>query len=138
VYTNATSPLRRYLDLLVQRQMHSALLKEGPVYTESRLRELNMVIQQTLKGIDLMKRNQVRYWILKYLAGRINESFNAIVFQKVRYKYLIILTDFLFVADLQTRGGLELSEAEEIAVVVRKSDPWEDVLILELADRINK
>ena len=97
-----------------------------------------MVIQQTLKGIDLMKRNQVRYWILKYLAGRINERFNGIVFQKVRYKYLIILTDFLFVADLQTRGGLELSEGEEIAVVVRKSDPWDDVLILELADRINK
>ncbi len=138
VYTNATSPLRRYLDLLVQRQLHSALLKEGPVYTESRLRELNMVIQQTLKGIDLMKRNQVRYWILKYLAGRINERFNGIVFQKVRYKYLIILTDFLFVADLQTRGGLELSEGEEIAVVVRRSDPWDDVLILELADRINK
>jgi exoribonuclease-2 len=138
VYTNATSPLRRYLDLLVQRQMHSTLLKEGPVYTESRLRELNMVIQQALKDIDLMKRNQIRYWTLKYLAGRINNRFNGIVFQKSRYKYLIILTDFLFVADLQTTSGLELSEGEEIAVVVRKSDPWDDVLILELADRINK
>jgi exoribonuclease-2 len=134
VYTNATSPLRRYMDLLVQRQIHSALFKKSPVYKESRLKELNMLIQQTLRDIDLMKRSQIRYWILKYLAGRINDSFSAIVFQKLRYKYLIILTDFLFVADLPTVSGLELSPGEEIEVVVKRSDPWDDVLVLGLAN----
>jgi len=134
VYTNVTSPLRRYMDLLVQRQIHSALLKKSPVYTKSRLKELNMLIQQTLRDIDLMKRSQIRYWILKYLAGRINDSFSAIVFQKFRYKFLIILTDFLFVADLPTVSGLELSPGEEIKVVVKRSDPWDDVLVLEPAN----
>ena len=134
VYTNATSPLRRYIDVLVQRQIYSAIFKKRPVYEELRLKELNMVIQQTLKDIDLMKRNQVRYWILKYLAGRINDSFNAIVFQKLKYKYLVILTDLLFVADLPTISGLELSPGEEIKVAVKKSDPWDDVLILHLAN----
>jgi exoribonuclease-2 len=134
VYTNATSPLRRYMDLLVQRQIHSALLKKGPVYTESRLKELTILIQQTLRDIDLMKRNQIRYWALKYLAGLINHSFNAIVFQKLRYKYLIILTDFLLVADLPTATGPELSPREHIKVVVKRSDPWDDVLVLELAN----
>ena len=134
VYTNATSPLRRYMDLLVQRQIHSALLKKGPVYTESRLKELTILIQQTLRDIDLMKRNQIRYWTLKYVAGLINHSFNAIVFQKLRYKYLIILTDFLLVADLPTATGPELSLGEHIKVVVKRSDPWDDVLLLELAN----
>ncbi len=134
VYTNATSPLRRYMDLLVQRQIHSALFKKSPVYEESRLKELSLLIQQTLRDIDLMKRSQIRYWILKYLAGRINDSFSAIVFQKFRYKYLIILTDFLFVADLPTVSGLELSPGEEIEVVVKRSDPWDDVLVLGLAN----
>jgi hypothetical protein len=46
---------------------------------------------------------------------------------------LIILTDFLFVADLPKARGLELSAGEEIKVVVKKSDPWDDILILELA-----
>ncbi len=133
VYTNATSPLRRYMDLLVQRQIHSALLKKGPVYTESRLKELTILIHQTLRDIDLMKRNQIRYWTLKYLAGLINHSFNAIVFQKLRYKYLIILTDFLVVADLPTATDPELSPGEHIKVVVKRSDPWNDVLLLELA-----
>jgi exoribonuclease-2 len=134
VYTNATSPLRRYMDLIVQRQIHSALLKHRPVYEKSRLKELSMLIQQTLSDIDLMNRNQIRYWILKYLAGRINQSLSAVVFQKLKYKYLIILTEFLFVADLPTGGGLELLPGEEIQVVVKKSDPWDDVLVLELAN----
>ena len=133
VYTNATSPLRRYMDLLVQRQIHSALLKKGPVYTKSRLKELSILIYQTLRDIDFMKRNQIRYWTLKYLAGMINHSFNAIVFQKLRYKYLIILTDFLLIADLPTAAAPELSPAEHIKVVVKRSDPWDDVLLLEMA-----
>lgn len=133
-YTNATSPIRRYMDLLVQRQIYSYLLKERPVYTESRLKELSMLTQQTLRDIDLMKRNRARYWLLKYLAGRINDNFKATVFQKLKYKYLIILTDFLFVADLPKATGLELSPGEEIEVVVKKSDPWDDILILQLAN----
>lgn len=133
-YTNATSPLRRYMDLLVQRQIHCALLKKRPVYTESRLKELNMLIRQTLRDLDLMKRSQIRYWTLRYLAGRINDGFNGIIFQKFRYKYLIILIDFLFVAELPKVTGPELSPGEEIKVVVKKSDPRDDVLVLELAN----
>ena len=93
-----------------------------------------MVIQQALKDIDLMKRNQVRYWMLKYLAGCINDSFKAIVFQKFKYKYSIILTDLLFVADLPNVRGLELSPGEEIKVAVKKSAPWDDILIFEIAN----
>jgi len=79
-----------------------------------------------------MKRNQTRYWILKYLAGRINNTFNAIVFQRLKYKYLIILTDLLFVADLPS--SLEFSPGEEIKVVVKRSNPRDDALNLELAN----
>jgi len=134
IYTNATSPLRRYMDVLVQRQIYSAILQKSPQYEESRLKELNMMIQQALKDIDVMKRNQARYWMLKYLAGCINVSFKAIVFQKFKYKYSIIVTDLLFVADLSNARGLELSPGEEIKVTVKKSDPWDDLLILEIAN----
>ena len=134
IYTNATSPLRRYMDVLVQRQIYSAILQKSPQYEESSLKELNMIIQQALKDIDVMKRNQARYWMLKYLAGCINESFKAIVFQKFKYKYSIIVTDLLFVADLSNARGLELSPGEEIKVTVKKSDPWDDLLILEITN----
>jgi len=133
VYTNATSPLRRYLDLVMQRQIQAALDEKSPPYTELRLKDLNLVIQQTLRDIEAMKRNRIRYWILKYLATRKDDRFTALVFQRLRNKYLIILTDFLFVAELPIVSGHDLSLGEEISVVVKKSEPWDDSLILELA-----
>lgn len=133
VYTNATSPLRRYMDLLVQRQIRSGLIEDKPVYTESRIKEVGISVQQTLKDIGLMKRNQMRYWVLKYLAGRIDERLPAIVFQKLRSKYLVILTDLLFVAELPLVSTHELLPGEEITVAVKRSAPRDDILTLELA-----
>jgi exoribonuclease-2 len=133
MYTNATSPLRRYMDLLVQRQIRSALTEDKPVYTESRIKEISISVQQTLRDIEVMKRNQMRYWVLKYLAGRIDERLPAIVFQKLRSKYLVILTDLLFVAELPLVSTLELSPGEEITVAVKRSAPRADILTLELA-----
>jgi exoribonuclease-2 len=133
MYTNATSPLRRYMDLLVQRQMICGLIEEDPVYTESRIKQIGLSVQQMLKEIEVMKRNQMRYWVLKYLAERIAERLPAIVFQKLRSKYLVILTDLLFVAELPLEKTQELSPGEEIEVVVKRSDPRADVLTLALA-----
>jgi exoribonuclease-2 len=131
VYTNATSPLRRYMDLLVQRQIISALTGENPVYTASKIKEIGLSVQQTLKDIDGMKRNQMRYWILKHLTERVGERLTALVFQKLRSKYLVILTDLLFVAELPSVGTHELSPGEQISVVVKRSDPRADILVLE-------
>jgi exoribonuclease-2 len=130
MYTNATSPLRRYMDLLVQRQIICGLAGKDPVYTEPRLKEIGQSVQQTLKEIEVMKRNQMRYWTLKYLAERIDERFPAIVFQKLRSKYLVILTDLLFVAELPLENAQELSPGDEIEVAVKRSDPRADVLTL--------
>jgi len=131
-YTNATSPLRRYMDLLVQRQILAGLRDENPVYTESKIKEIGLSVQQTLKAIDVMKRNRMRYWILKYLTEKIDKRFPAIVFQKLRSKYLVILTDLLFVAELPLPKSCGLSPGEEITVAVKKADPHTDVLLLEL------
>jgi len=132
-YTNATSPLRRYMDLLVQRQILSGLTSKKPVYTEPRMKEMGISVQQTLKDIAVMKRNQIRYWVLRYLAERIGERLPALVFQKLRSKYLVILTDLLFVAELPLVSMRELSPGEQITVTVKRSGPRADILILELA-----
>jgi exoribonuclease R len=113
--------------------MHAALFEQSPPYSETQLKELSLLIQQTLRDIEAMKRNQIRYWTLKHLAKRINERFSALVFQKLRSKYLVILPDFLLVAEHPITSGLELSPGEEIEVVVKRSDPWDDLLVLELS-----
>ncbi|MBN1225832.1 MAG: RNB domain-containing ribonuclease [Deltaproteobacteria bacterium] len=133
-YTNITSPLRRYVDMVVQRQLYAALLNKRPIYNEARLKEINMLTQQTLKDIFLIKKNRMRYWILKYLSRKINDTFRAIVFQKLGYKYLIILKDLIFIADIPAPDSQELRLGQEIDVIVKKANPLEDTLIFELAD----
>lgn len=133
-YTNATSPLRRYTDMVVQRQLYTAVFNKKPVYNEARLKEINMLTQQTLKDIFLIKRNRTRYWVLKYLSRRIHDTFGAIVFQKLGYKYLIILKDLIFVSDIPAPENQELQPGQEINVVVKRANPLEDILALQPAD----
>jgi len=133
-YTNITSPLRRYLDMVVQRQLYAALLNKRPIYNEARLKDINMLTQQTLKDIFLIKKNRMRHWILKYLSKKINEKFSAIVFQKLGYKYLIILKDLIFISDIPAPDNQELQLGQEIHVIAKKANPLEDTLVFELAD----
>jgi exoribonuclease-2 len=132
-YTNATSPLRRYMDLLVQRQILSGVTGKKPVYTQPRIKEMGISVQQTLKDIDVMKRNRIRYWVLRYLAERIGERLPALVFQKLRSKYLVILMDLLLVGELPLVRMQELSPGDKTTVIVKKADPRADILLLELA-----
>jgi len=133
LYTQATSPLRRYSDLVTQRQIDAALFEQSPPYSKTQLKELNQTMQQTLRDIEGMKRNQIRYWTLKHLTNRINERFPALVFQKLKNKYLVILPDFLFVGELPITSSLDLCPGEEIGVIVKRSDPWDNLLVLESA-----
>jgi len=135
LYTNVTSPLRRYTDMVVQRQIHSAILRKFPVYTESRLKEIHMSTRQTLSNIALMRRNRTRYWMLKYLSRYIDKSYDVIIFQKLRAKYLVILTDFLFIAELPAGNCPNLSPGDKVRVAIKKSNPWDDILITEYDGR---
>jgi exoribonuclease R len=118
----------------VQRQLYAALLNKRPIYNEARLKDINMLTQQTLKDIFLIKKNRLRHWILKYLSKKINEKFSAIVFQKLGYKYLIILKDLIFISDIPAPDNQELQLGQEIHVIVKKANPLEDTLVFELAD----
>ena len=46
VYTNVSSPIRRYLDLVVQRQIRDFLLTGKPHYTEEALEDLAVGLRQ--------------------------------------------------------------------------------------------
>jgi exoribonuclease-2 len=130
-YTNLSSPIRRYLDLIGQRQL-SGFLKDGTlVYHRQRLDEIRMEIEPVLKKLTLIQRNRVRYWILKYLGQHIGEVFPAIVLDVLKSKYRILITDLLIVTEIKQAPLRGLASGESIRVKVTKSDPWEDVLGLE-------
>jgi exoribonuclease-2 len=130
-YTHATSPIRRYFDLVSQRQVRGFLLGAGPVYGKKELEEIQVTVSPVIREIARIKRNRERYWILKFLSQNLGKSYRAIVLDELKSKYRIVLRDFYLVAEIKRRQGTILSPGQEIMVKVKRADPWDDLLKLE-------
>ena len=130
LYTQATSPIRRYLDLVIQRQLTSFLMEKTPVYNEESLDELRVSIEPLVKMLGRIQRNRLRYWTLKYLGLNRSKTYKALVLDELKNKYRIVLKDFLMVTDFKRQDGIIFSKGQEIQVKVNKADPWDDIITL--------
>lgn len=135
MYTTVSSPIRRYYDLLVQRQIKTYLSRGAALYTREEIEKKRLVLDPLLKSIELLTRNSTRYWIQKYLAQHVGEKLPALVLDVIRNKYRVLLTDVLLIAEVKRENGHNLHEGQEIMVKIRKSDPWEDYLKVDIEKR---
>ncbi len=134
VYTNVTSPIRRYLDLVTQRQIRSTLLGEPVPYDRDALEEVRVAVEASLKDLAAVRRNRSRYWTLKALRSLRGRPIEAMVLWSTRSRHRLLLTDVLLFADLKRKNGQDLEPGRRIRVTVEQCDPWEDVLNLGIAD----
>ncbi|MEW6669903.1 MAG: RNB domain-containing ribonuclease [Thermodesulfobacteriota bacterium] len=135
IYTNASSPIRRYFDLVIQRQIRNHLLGLRLPYGAEELERTRITLDPMLRELERMKRNRIRYWVLKYLSRHVGETFPALVMGMGKAKYRIVMTDFLLVTEMKRQEGQGLCEGDHILVKVRKSDPWDGTLRLEPVGR---
>ncbi len=133
-YTNATSPIRRYLDLVTQRQIRSALIEEPIPYDEDTLEQIRISVEASLKDLATVRRNRTRYWILKHLRENPVQSLEALVLWSTRSRHRLLLTNSMLFADLKRKNGQDLEPGRRIRVCVEQCNPWEDVLNLSLVD----
>ncbi|MBN2032037.1 MAG: RNB domain-containing ribonuclease [Deltaproteobacteria bacterium] len=136
VYTQASSPIRRYFDLLVQRQLRSFIVSGTPCYGSEELEQKRIALETTLRDVEKMNRNRTRYWLYKYLLQHVGEKLPALVLSVIRNRSRLLLTDLLLVVEMKKENGQELAEGQKIQVKIRKSDPWEDVLKVEYAGNL--
>jgi exoribonuclease-2 len=135
MYTTVTSPIRRYYDLLVQRQIKNYLSRGAALHAREEIEKKRLVLDPLLKSIELLTRNSTRYWIHKYLAQHVGEKFPALVLDVIRNKYRVLLTDVFIIAEVKRENGQNLHEGQEITVKIRKSDPWGDYLKVDIEKR---
>ncbi|MBW1799527.1 MAG: RNB domain-containing ribonuclease [Deltaproteobacteria bacterium] len=138
VYTNATSPIRRYLDLIAQRQMRQFLFRGEPVYDADDLEQIRMAVEPTIRALQRVKRNRVRYWVQKYLMQHMDGIFEALVLYSMKRNHRILLTDFILLTDLKREARNELSEGQRIWVRIKKADPWLDELKVVYEGKVDR
>ncbi len=66
-YVQATSPIRRYVDMCHQRQIASFLKAGKPYYTEDEFRTILQSVEPTLAAAQSVSKETKRYWHLVYL-----------------------------------------------------------------------
>jgi exoribonuclease-2 len=69
-----------------------------------------------------------RYWLLKYLESQIGQKEEAIVLNRTRRNYQILLTQYMLECDLPISSGIELKPEDLIQITVQRVNARKDVL----------
>jgi exoribonuclease II len=133
-YTTVTSPIRRYADLVVQRQLKHALANGTGFYSKEELEQLITQISAAQAKVFLIQRKWTRYWILKFIEQEDLEILNALVLDKnARYAHLLI-PDFLLETNAPIPENSKFHQGERVRIRIEKVIPREDILKIQIMD----
>jgi exoribonuclease-2 len=125
-YTTATSPLRRYPDVLTQRQIKSLLAPGEKMMDEKELEDILALISGPLEKAGLMERERKRYYLLKYLKQRGAEEYEAVVLHRFPKFFLVNIGDFGLNAAMKPSEVINFKPGDRIVVKLDKIIPRED------------
>ena len=78
-YVQITSPLRRFQDLAMQRQLAAHLSGESPPYDAEAMQRIAATTERADRDARRAERAAEEYWRLRYLEGRTGQEVDAIV-----------------------------------------------------------
>jgi exoribonuclease-2 len=127
-YVTATSPIRKYFDLVTQRQMRAIFGLEDP-YTADEIDGILAALETPMASVGRLQAGRQRYWLLKYLEQRVGQKEEAIVLLRRRASYQILLTDYMLECDLPISGYLDLKPEDLVQVTLQKVNARKDVVL---------
>jgi exoribonuclease-2 len=117
-YVTGTSPIRKYFDLVTQRQVR-AVLGLGKAYQTDEIQELVQKLERPLQNVSKIQFQRHRYWLLKYLEGRQGLKEEAIVLDKRRDNHLVVLTQYMLECRMPQPSGSKLRPGDLVQVTVQ-------------------
>jgi exoribonuclease II len=128
-YTQATSPIRRYSDLLTHFQIKAHLRGEVLPFSAEQLKEVMMTVTSITQEVVMVERQTNRYWSLEYLRRNNDEIWEATVLMWLREDSglaLILIEDLGLQLPMFFKRDVNLGD--EILIKVSISDPQKDVI----------
>jgi len=132
-YTTWTSPIRRYMDLVIQRQLKSMVQDKPPIYTPE---DLDPIISRITIGQSRtlqIKKEWTRYWVLKYFERQQIKFVDALVLNQGRRTYNLLIPDYLLEASMPLEEGRGLNPGDHFRVEVLRANAREEILKLRMA-----
>jgi exoribonuclease-2 len=126
-YTQVTSPIRRYTDLLAHFQLKAHLRGESLPFTAEELQQIIYSVANSAYEATLVERQTNRYWGLEYLRRNAHEVWQVLVLRWLREDEnlgLILLEDLGL--ELPHRFERSVALGDRLEVQVTRSDPHRD------------
>ena len=130
-YLTITSPLRKYLDLVTQRQLRAVMGMDDP-YSEDELTFVIQAVREPLSRVVFLQQERKRYWILKYLETMIGQREEALVLEKRRQHYVILLKNYLMETTISVTAVRELVPEASITVTIDQVNAKADKLVVSV------
>lgn len=131
-YVTATSPIRKYFDLLTQRQIRSTLGLEEPSSRE----DVDMTIkslEHPMKAVSRVQFLRKRYWLLRHLEGRIGEKTRAIILSKRKNTYMGLLPDYMIESEIPVPDGMSLKPEDVVELTIQHANARKDLFAVSMS-----
>ncbi|MBF0117858.1 MAG: RNB domain-containing ribonuclease [Desulfobacterales bacterium] len=132
VYITATSPIRKYFDLITQRQIR-ALLGYEELYSHDEIEKVIQMLEEPMKHVFTLQFERHKYWKLKYLEQKIGQKEEALVLSRRRNSYVILLTEYMHECTLPLQNNLDLKPQDIIYVTIQRVNARKDLLSVSFA-----
>lgn len=124
-YVTATSPIRKYFDLVTQRQIRSTFGMETP-YTADELRHVMQMLEEPMRTVGMIQFRRKRYWLLKYLETQIGTTYQALVVFRRRNNYQVLIPDYMLECNLPLSSSFDLKPEDLIQVKLQHVNARQD------------
>ncbi|MGF1515192.1 MAG: ribonuclease catalytic domain-containing protein [Elainellaceae cyanobacterium] len=137
-YTQSTSPIRRYTDLLTHFQIKAHLRGDSLPFASETLMELVQSVTSTAYEATLVERQTNRYWSLEYLRRHEGEVWQVLMLRWLREHEslaLVLLEELGLEVAVRLQRSVELGERFDLRVTY--ADPRQDVIqVAELSESV--
>ncbi|MCU0567925.1 MAG: ribonuclease R [Oculatellaceae cyanobacterium Prado106] len=128
-YTQVTSPIRRYADLLAHFQIKAHLRGESLPFSIEATKDLIQAVSNTAYEATLVERQTNRYWALEYLRRHPEEIWQSLMLRWLREHEglgLLLLEDLGLEMAMHFNRPIEVGD--RLAVKVTYADPRQDII----------
>ncbi len=124
-YVTGTSPIRKYFDLVTQRQIRSAFGLEAS-YSREEVEGIIAELEPVMARVIAVQVRRSRYWLLKFLEKRIGQKEEAIVLGRTRNGYPALIPEYMMECRVSVPAGYELKPEDVIRITIQHVDARND------------
>ena len=130
-YTTVTSPIRRFLDMVIQMQISNMIHGKGILFSADACKNFAGTIQQKLGRANTVRQQRHRYWILRYLESQVDKMLSALVVSHGPKRVNLLLLDCLFDIDLPPNPAFPVEPGDTVKVHLIRASALDNTLRVE-------